>query len=166
MGILIKYWKYWVPALLLAAIIGGEYYYGEQRYNAGFQAATAKLKAEQEKAAREQAETVLAKERRQQAQLAAAQSEIEKEREHAKTTIAGLYTELGRVRQTADAHRRALSQTAAAAGTPDSETAAAGWQLFGECTERYAAVAKDADELRNDSAEWQAYGRVNQQAAE
>lgn len=166
MGILIKYWKYWVPALLLAAIIGGEYYYGEQRYNAGFQAATAKLEAEQEKAAREQAEAVLAKERRQQAQLAAAQSEIEKEREHAKTTIAGLYTELSRVRQTADAHRRALSQTAAAAGTPDGETAAAGWQLFGECTERYAAVAKDADELRNDSAEWQAYGRVNQQAAE
>ena len=166
MGILIKYWKYWVPALLLVAIIGGEYYYGEQRYNAGFQAATAKLEAEQEKAAREQAEAVLAKERRQQAQLAAAQSEIEKEREHAKTTIAGLYTELSRVRQTADAHRRALSQTAAAAGTPDGETAAAGWQLFGECTERYAAVAKDADELRNDSAEWQAYGRVNQQAAE
>ncbi|WP_153716706.1 DUF2514 family protein [Eikenella corrodens] len=166
MGILIKYWKYWVPALLLAAIIGGEYYYGEQRYNAGFQAATAKLEAEQEKAAREQAEAVLAKERRQQAQLAAAQSEIEKEREHAKTTIAGLYTELSRVRQTTDAHRRALSQTAAAAGTPDGETAAAGWQLFGECTERYAAVAKDADELRNDSAEWQAYGRVNQQAAE
>ena len=73
MGFLIKYWKYWLPALLLAAVIGGEYCYGEQRYNAGFQAATAKLEADQEKAAREQAEAVLAKERRQQAQLAAAQ---------------------------------------------------------------------------------------------
>ena len=73
------------------------------------------------------------------------------------------YLKAIRVRQTADAHRRALSQTAAAAGTPDGETAAAGWQLFGECTERYAAVAKDADELRNDSAEWQAYGKVREQ---
>ena len=36
MGFLIKYWKYWLPALLLAAVIGGEYCYGEQRYNAGF----------------------------------------------------------------------------------------------------------------------------------
>ena len=165
MGFLIKYWKYWLPALLLAAVIGGEYYYGEQRYNAGFQAATAKLKAEQEKAAREQAEAVLAKERRQQAQLAAAQSEIEKEREHAKTTITALRTERDRLREYADIRRRAVSQTATAAGASDGAEAARGWQLFSHCSERLSGLAEVTDGYRNDLAEWQAYGKVMQRTS-
>ena len=40
-----KYWKPLALAALLAAVIGGEYWYGKQRYQAGYDAATAAITA-------------------------------------------------------------------------------------------------------------------------
>ena len=40
-----KYWKPLAIAALLAAVIGGEYWYGRQRYQAGYDAATADITA-------------------------------------------------------------------------------------------------------------------------
>ena len=41
----LKYWKPLAIAALLAAVIGGEYWYGRQRYQAGYDAATADITA-------------------------------------------------------------------------------------------------------------------------
>ena len=40
-----KYWKPLAIAALLAAVVGGEYWYGRQRYQAGYDAATAAITA-------------------------------------------------------------------------------------------------------------------------
>ena len=40
-----KYWKPLAIAALLAAAVGGEYWYGRQRYQAGYDAATAAITA-------------------------------------------------------------------------------------------------------------------------
>lgn len=160
MGFVIKNWRWFAGGAIAALLIGAFLGFGWYRYHTGYKDATTKIQAENAEAVRQQTQTVIEKERQAQAQLASAQAQLEKEREHAKTTIADLRTELGRVRQTADAHRRALSQTATAAGTPDGQDAARGWQLFGYCSERLSGLAEVADEQRNDLAEWQAYGRV------
>ncbi|WP_153717088.1 hypothetical protein [Eikenella corrodens] len=59
MSELLKYWKPLALAALLAAVVGGEYWYGRQRYQAGYDAATADITAkmleqhqQQQKAAR------------------------------------------------------------------------------------------------------------------
>ena len=41
----LKYWKPLVIAVLLAAVVGGEYWYGRQRYQAGSDAAAAAITA-------------------------------------------------------------------------------------------------------------------------
>ena len=45
MTYLYKYWKPLALAALLAAVVGGEYWYGRQRYQAGYAAATAAINA-------------------------------------------------------------------------------------------------------------------------
>lgn len=151
-----KYWKPLAATALAALLLGGIWGYGHSRYQAGYKAAEAR----QSEAVQRQTEAVLEKERQAAAALAAAQVEIEKERENAKTAVDNLRDELGRVRRLAETRRRALSETAPTSGTPDGQDAAAGWQLFGQCAERYAGLAEIADGQRNDLAEWQAYGRV------
>ena len=81
---IVKHWKPLAIAALLAAVVGGEYWYGEQRYSAGYRAAETKLKQQQTEALAKQTGAVLEKERQAQAALTAAQAEVEKEREHAK----------------------------------------------------------------------------------
>ena len=45
MNEILKYWKPLAIAALLAAVVGGEYWYGRQRYQAGYDAATAAITA-------------------------------------------------------------------------------------------------------------------------
>lgn len=45
MSELLKYWKPLAIAAMLAAVVGGEYWYGRQRYQAGYDAATAAITA-------------------------------------------------------------------------------------------------------------------------
>ena len=45
MSELLKYWKPLAIAALLAAVVGGEYWYGRQRYQAGYDAAMAAITA-------------------------------------------------------------------------------------------------------------------------
>ncbi|WP_225747936.1 hypothetical protein [Eikenella sp. Marseille-P7795] len=45
MTYLYKYWKPLALAALLAAVVGGEYWYGRQRYQAGYDAATSAITA-------------------------------------------------------------------------------------------------------------------------
>ena len=156
---IVKYWKPLAIAALLAAVVGGEYWYGEQRYSAGHRAAETKLKQQQTEALAKQTGAVLEKERQAQAALTAAQAEVEKERENAKIAVDNLRGELERVRAYAAARSRSLPQAADTAGAVD-EAAARGWQLFGSCAKEYAGLAEIADTQRNDLAEWQAYGRV------
>lgn len=159
MSELLKYWKPLTIAALLAAVVGGEYWYGRQRYQAGYRAAETKLKQQQTEALARQTGAVLEKERQAQAALTAAQAEVEKERENAKIAVDNLRGELERVRAYAAARSRSLPKTAGPAGAVD-EAAARGWQLFGNCAKEYAGLAEIADTQRNDLAEWQAYGRV------
>ena len=42
---ILKYWKPLTIAALLSAVVGGEYWYGRQRYRAGYDAATAAITA-------------------------------------------------------------------------------------------------------------------------
>ena len=42
---IIKYWRWLAMAAVLAAAVGGEYWYGKQRYQAGYDAATAAITA-------------------------------------------------------------------------------------------------------------------------
>ena len=134
------------------------------QYKAGHAAATAKISADLAQAHGKQAEEVLRKERAAKERLAAEQTKIEKERQNAKTAIAGLRDELGRLQQYAENQRsRAnMPKTTAATGASDGQDTANGWLLFGKCAAEYAGVAEVADEQRNDLAEWQAYGRVMQ----
>ena len=155
---IVKYWKPLAIAALLAAVYG-EYWYGEQRYSAGYRAADAKLKQQQTEALAKQTAAVLEKERQAQAALTVAQAEVEKERENAKIAVDNLRGELERVRAYAAARSRSLPQATGTAGAVD-EAAARGWQLFGRCAKEYAGLAEIADTQRNDLAEWQAYGRV------
>ena len=76
---------------------------------------------------------MLEQERQAAAALSAEQAKIEKERQHAKTVIAGLRGELGRLQQYAENQRGRtnLPATAEAAAASDGKTAANGWALFG-----------------------------------
>ena len=157
--LIVKYWKPLAIAALLAAVVGGEYWYGEQRYQVGYRAAETKLKQQQTEALAKQTSAVLEKERQAQVELAAAQAEVEKERENAKIAVDNLRGELERVRAYAAARSRSLPQATGSAVAVD-EAVARGWQLFGSCAKEYAGLAEIADTQRNDLAEWQAYGRV------
>ena len=42
---IIKHWRWLAMAAALAAVVGGEYWYGRQRYQAGYDAATAAITA-------------------------------------------------------------------------------------------------------------------------
>ena len=157
--------KHWKQLALAALIVAAGVAWRIDRvnqYKAGEVAATAKLNAAINDAHKKQVAEVLEKERQATAALAAEQAKIEKERQYAKTTIAGMRGELGRLQQYAENQRRRanLPKATAAAGAPDDEAITRGWTLFGKCAIEYAGVAEVADEQRNDLAEWQAYGRV------
>lgn len=160
MGFVIKYWRWFagggIAVLVISALLG----YGEYQYQAGKRAGETKVRTEVAEAVKQQTQTTLEKERQAQAQLAQAQAQIEQERENAKTTITALRTERDRLREYADIRRRAVSQTAPAAGASDGAEAARGWQLFSHCSERLSGLAEVTDGYRNDLAEWQAYGRI------
>ena len=157
---IVKYWKPIAIAALLAAVVGGEYWYGEQRYSAGYRAAETKLKQQQTEALAKQTGAVLEKERQAQAELAAAQAEVEKERQDAKIAVDNLRGELDRLRQHAarQSSRRNLPATAATAAAPDGAESAEGWELLGRCAAEYAGLAETADSQAADLREWQAYG--------
>ena len=157
--------KHWKPLVLLALIVAAGVAWRIDRagqYRAGEVAATAKLNAAITEEHKKQVAEVLEKERQATAALAAEQAKIERERQYAKTTIAGLRGELGRLQQYAENQRGRtnLPATAEAAAASDGKTAANGWALFGKCAAEYAGMAEVADEQRNDLAEWQAFGRV------
>ena len=157
--------KYWKPLALLALIVAAGVAWRIDRagqYRAGEVAATAKLNAAITEEHKKQVAEVLEKERQATAALAAEQAKIERERQYAKTTIAGMRGELGRLQQYAENQRRRtnLPKAATTTGTLNDEALARGWALFGKCAIEYAGVAEVADEQRNDLAEWQAYGRV------
>ena len=157
-----KYWKQIAIAALIAVLCVAWRIDRASQYREGKAAATAHISAALAEVHGKQAVAVLEQERQAAAALSAEQAKIEKERQHAKTVIAGLRGELGRVQQYAENQRsRAnLPATAVAAAASDGKTAANGWALFGKCAAEYAGMAEVADEQRNDLAEWQAYGRV------
>ena len=157
-----KYWKQIAIAALIAVLCVAWRIDRASQYRAGEATATARISATLAEVHGKQAVAVLEQERQAAAALSAEQAKIEKERQHAKTVIAGLRGELGRVQQYAENQRsRAnLPKTAATTGTLDDEAIARGWTLFGKCTAEYAGMAEVADEQRNDLAEWQAFGRV------
>ena len=155
----------WKPLLLIAVLLITAIAWRFDRmaqYKAGEAAATAHISAALAEVHGKQAVAVLEQERQAAAALSAEQAKIEKERQHAKTVIAGLRGELGRLQQYAENQRGRtnLPATAEAAAASDGKTAANGWALFGKCAAEYAGMAEVADEQRNDLAEWQAYGRV------
>lgn len=157
-----KYWKQIAIAALIAVLCVAWRIDRASQYRAGEATATARISATLAEVHGKQAVAVLEQERQAAAALSAEQAKIEKERQHAKTVIAGLRGELGRVQQYAENQRsRAnLPKTAATTGTLDDEAIARGWTLFGKCAAEYAGMAEVADEQRNDLAEWQAFGRV------
>ena len=155
----------WKPLLLIAVLLITAAAWRFDRmaqYKAGESAETARINLELTTEQAKRAAEVLEQERQATAALAAEQAKIEKERQHAKTTIAGMRGELGRLQQYAENQRRRtnMPKATAAASTPDDEALARGWALFGKCAIEYAGVAEVADDQRNDLAEWQAYGRV------
>ena len=157
--------KHWKPLALLALIGAAGVAWRIDRvnqYKAGEVAATAKLNAAITEAHKKQVAEVLEKERQATAALAAEQAKIERERQYAKTTIAGMRGELGRLQQYAENQRRRanLPKAATTTGTPDNAATAKGWQLFGKCTAEYAGLAEVADGQLADLHEWRAYGRV------
>ena len=158
----VRYWKPIVLALVIAVVCTAWRIDRASQYRDGKAAATAHISAALSEVHGKQAVAVLEQERQAAAALSAEQAKIEKERQHAKTVIAGLRGELGRLQQYAESQRgRAnLPTTPATTGTPDDEALARGWVLFGKCAAEYAGMAEVADEQRNDLAEWQAYGRV------
>ena len=158
----VRYWKPIVLALVIAVVCTAWRIDRASQYRDGKAAATAHISAALSEVHGKQAVAVLEQERQAAAALSAEQAKIEKERQHAKTVIAGLRGELGRLQQYAENQRGRtnLPATAEAAAASDGKTAANGWVLFGKCAAEYAAVAEVADEQRNDLAEWQAYGRV------
>ena len=162
----VRYWKPIVLALVIAVVCTAWRIDRASQYRDGKAAATAHISAALSEVHGKQAVAVLEQERQAAAALSAEQAKIEKERQHAKTVIAGLRGELGRLQQYAENQRGRtnLPATAEAAAASDGKTADNGWVLFGKCAAEYAAVAEVADEQRNDLAEWQAYGRVIQGA--
>ena len=157
-----KYWKQIAIAALIAVLCVAWRIDRASQYRAGEATATARISATLAEVHGKQAVAVLEQERQAAAALSAEQAKIEKERQHAKTVIAGLRGELGRVQQYAENQRGRtnLPKTAATTGTLDDEAIARGWTLFGKCAAEYAGMAEVADEQRNDLAEWQAFGRV------
>ena len=160
----VRYWKPIVLALVIAVVCTAWRIDRASQYREGKAAATAHISATLSEVHGKQAVAVLEQERQAAAALSAEQAKIEKERQHAKTVIAGLRGELGRLQQYAENQRGRtnLPATAEAAAASDGKTAANGWALFGKCAAEYAGMAEVADEQRNDLAEWQAYGRVIQ----
>jgi hypothetical protein len=158
----VRYWKPIVLALVIAVVCTAWRIDRASQYRDGKAAATAHISATLSEVHGKQAVAVLEQERQAAAALSAEQAKIEKERQHAKTVIAGLRGELGRLQQYAENQRGRtnLPATAEAAAASDGKTAANGWALFGKCAAEYAGMAEVADEQRNDLAEWQAYGRV------
>lgn len=158
----VRYWKPIVLALVIAVVCTAWRIDRASQYREGKAAATAHISATLSEVHGKQAVAVLEQERQAAAALSAEQAKIEKERQHAKTVIAGLRGELGRLQQYAESQRgRAnLPTTPATTGTLNDEALARGWALFGKCAIEYAGVAEVADDQRNDLAEWQAYGRV------
>ena len=159
---MVRYWKPIVLALVIAVVCTAWRIDRASQYRDGKAAATAHISATLSEVHGKQAVAVLEQERQAAAALSAEQAKIEKERQHAKTVIAGLRGELGRLQQYAENQRGRtnLPATAEAAAASDGKTAANGWALFGKCAAEYAGMAEVADEQRNDLAEWQAYGRV------
>ena len=159
---LLKNWKWTLVVVVCACLLGFWRLDRASQYRAGKAAATAHISAALAEVHDKQAVAVLEQERQAAAALSAEQAKIEKERQHAKTVIAGLRGELGRLQQYAENQRGRtnLPATAEAAAASDGKTAANGWALFGKCAAEYAGMAEVADEQRNDLAEWQAYGRV------
>ena len=158
----VRYWKPIVLALVIAVVCTAWRIDRASQYREGKAAATAHISATLSEVHGKQAVAVLEQERQAAAALSAEQAKIEKERQHAKTVIAGLRGELGRLQQYAENQRGRtnLPATAEAAAASDGKTAANGWALFGKCAAEYAGMAEVADEQRNDLAEWQAFGRV------
>ena len=158
---LLKNWKWVLAVMACACLLGFWRLDRAAQYRKGEAAATERISAALAEVHGKQAVAVLEQERQAAAALSAEQAKIEKERQHAKTVIAGLRGELGRVQQYAENQRGRTNLPATAeAAASDGKTAAHGWVLFGKCAAEYAAVAEVADEQRNDLAEWQAYGRV------
>ena len=159
---LLKNWKWILVAAACACLLVFWRLDRAAQYRKGEAAATARISATLAEVHGKQAVAVLEQERQAAAALSAEQEKIEKERQHAKTVIAGLRGELGRLQQYAENQRGRtnLPATAEAAAASDGKTAANGWALFGKCAAEYAGMAEVADEQRNDLAEWQAYGRV------
>ena len=157
-----KYWKQIAIAALIAVLCVAWRIDRASQYREGKAAATAHISADLAEAHKKQVAEVLEQERQAAAALSAEQAKIEKERQHAKTVIAGLRGELGRLQQYAENQRRRtnLPKAATTTGTPNDEALARGWALFGKCAVEYAGVAEVADEQRNDLAEWQAYAGV------
>ena len=158
----VRYWKPIVLALVIAVVCTAWRIDRAKQYKAGEVSTTARMSAALAEAHGKQTWGVLEKERQDAALMKEEQAKIEKERQHAKTVIAGLRGELGRLQQYAENQRGRtnLPATAEAAAASDGKTAANGWALFGKCAAEYAGMAEVADEQRNDLAEWQAYGRV------
>ena len=158
----VRYWKPIVLALVIAVVCTAWRIDRAKQYKAGEVSTTARMSAALAEAHGKQTWEVLEKERRDAALMKEEQTKIEKERQHAKTVIAGLRGELGRLQQYAENQRGRtnLPATAEAAAASDGKTAANGWALFGKCAAEYAGMAEVADEQRNDLAEWQAFGRV------
>lgn len=163
---LLKNWKWTLVVVVCACLLGFWRLDRASQYREGKAAATAHISAALAEVHGKQAVAVLEQERQAAAALSAEQAKIEKERQHAKTVIAGLRGELGRLQQYAENQRGRtnLPATAEAAAASDGKTAANGWALFGKCAAEYAGMAEVADEQRNDLAEWQAFGRVIQGA--
>lgn len=160
--VILKHWRWIVTVLFIALAVVWWRIERASQYRAGEATATARISAALAEVHGKQAVAVLEQERQAAAALSAEQAKIEKERQHAKTVIAGLRGELGRLQQYAENQRGRtnLPATAEAAAASDGKTAANGWALFGKCAAEYAGMAEVADEQRNDLAEWQAYGRV------
>ena len=159
---LLKNWKWVLAVMACACLLGFWRLDRAAQYRKGEAAATAHISAALAEVHGKQAVAVLEQERQAAAALSAEQAKIEKERQHAKTVIAGLRGELGRLQQYAENQRGRtnLPKAATTTGTPNDEALARGWALFGKCAAEYAGMAEVADEQRNDLAEWQAYGRV------
>ena len=162
MMLVAKYWKQIAIAALIAVLCVAWRIDRASQYREGKAAATAHISAALSEVHGKQAVAVLEQERQAAAALSAEQAKIEKERQHAKTVIAGLRGELGRLQQYAENQRRRtnLPKATTTTGTLNDEAVARGWALFGKCAAEYAGMAEVADEQRNDLAEWQAFGRV------
>lgn len=127
----VRYWKPIVLALVIAVVCTAWRIDRASQYREGKAAATAHISAALAEVHGKQAVAVLEQERQAAAALSAEQAKIEKERQHAKTVIAGLRGELGRLQQYAENQRGRTNLLATAEAASDGKTAANGWALFG-----------------------------------